>query len=796
VPLYCGSHAFCARLSLGFSYAFIREGRLIYVFDEYQLDDKDFCLTRGGYRLALEPKAIQVLLLMVTHQGKLLEKATILDAVWKNTFVEESTLTRVVALIRKQLGDNPKVPRFIETVPTLGYRFIALVEKRSPAAAEGAFIETESMVSVSSEALPMISPFRSLPWLRHVFVVLAFFVLASAALLWWRAHRNPPHSQKIVLADFDNRTGDTSFDIVLEKALEIGLDQSPYMDVMSEREAVSTLGLMGKAPDTALRPDVAKEVCERSNRQVLILGTIASVGKDYLLTLEATDCASGKVLTHAKIEVLSKEKILSALDAVTDKVRHGLGESEKSVERFQVPIAQATTSSLEALKNYSIGEYLLGRMGKEQTETLPLFQRAVELDPQFAMAHAAVATGYYNLGEYSLAEPYYQKAFDLSGHVSEKEKLYIRAHYYADDVKDLEQGIKAYQMWAETYPRDWGPWLNIAIAYTQLGQYSSAIAAAEQALKLDPSRRIIYSVLARAYLRANRYVDAKSTASRAVQVGRDSVRLHSVLFEIAVVDRSQTEMAREAEWSRGKTNEWSFLGLQARATASAGNFRRAEELFHAAHTLAEHENLAETADSILIEQASTEFDSGRPAAALSTLRRIKRQNADNPDLAFLKAKLGDFSLAEHLLAAQNDTNHTGTLMTYLYGPRLRAERVLQGTQSLDAIEALEPATPYEFAAGFTVLTQRGQAYLRSKRTDKAAAAYQRILASEGVDPTSILLPLAHLGLARTEAAAGHPSESRSEYEKLFALWKGADSDLPILLIARREYSVLITSGAQ
>ncbi len=783
--------AILLRQAFSFSYAFIRGCCLIYLFDGYELDSESCCLTKDGHRMALEPKAVQVLLLMVTHQGKLLEKATILNAVWKNTFVEESTLTRVVALIRKQLGDNSKAPRFIETVPTLGYRCIAHVEERSTAAAEVALIETESVEASNSEVLPIPPPSRSLPWLRPTFFVLALFILASAALVWWRTHRKPQHSQKIVLADFDNRTGDTSFDVVLKKALEIGLDQSPYMDVMSEREVVSTLELMGRAPDTALRPEIAREVCERSNWQVLITGSIASVGNDYLLTLEATDCSSGKILTRAKIEAPRKEKILNALDAVTDKVRHGLGESEKSVERFQVPIARATTSSLEALKNYSIGEYLLGRIGKEQTETLPLFQRAVELDPQFAMAHAAVATGYYNLGEYSLAAPYYQKAFELSDRVSEKEKLYIRAHYYADDLKDLEQGIKAYQVWAETYPGDWGPWLNIAIEYTQLGQYASAIAAAEQALKLDPSRGIIYSVLARAYLRANRYPDAKSTASHALQVGRNSVLLHAVLFEIAFVDRSQTEMAHEAEWSHGKANGWSLLSLQARAAASAGKYKHAEELFHAAHTLAEHENLDETADSILIEQASTEFDCGRPAAAQSTLRHLKRQSTNHPDLAFLKAKLGDFSLAKHLLAAQDGRNHSGTLMTYLYAPRLRAEIALQGTRPLDAIAALEPATPYELAAGFTVLTQRGEAYLRAKQTDKAVASYQRILASEGEDPTSMLLPLAHLGLARAEAAAGHPSESQSEYEKLFILWKDADRDLPILLTAQREYAGLI-----
>ncbi len=230
---------------------------------------------------------------------------------------------------------------------------------------------------------------------------------------------------------------------------------------------------------------------------MLVSGSIANVGGDYLLTIEATDCVSGKKLAEAKAEAVSKEKVLAALDRTADRIRSGLGESAKSVKEYEVPIAQATTSSLEALKAYSIGEYMVGRSGKEETETLPLFQRAVELDPQFAMAYAAIATDYYNLNEYKLAAPYYQKAFDLSDHVSQKERLYIRAHYYADSVKDVEQGIKEYQLWAATYPRDWGPWLDIAKEYTELGQYAPAIAAGEQAMRLDQSRGVIYTELAR-----------------------------------------------------------------------------------------------------------------------------------------------------------------------------------------------------------------------------------------------------------------------------------------------------------
>ena len=421
---------------------------------------------------------------------------------------------------------------------------------------------------------------------------------------------------------------------MLKKALEIDLAQSPYLDVMSEQEAVNMLQLMGKQQDAPLTPDVAREACQRSNRQVVVAGAIANVGRDYLLTLEATDCVSGKKLAEVKAEAASKEKVLAALDRTADRLRHGLGESAKSVDRFQVPIAQATTSSLEALKAYSIGEYMVGRTGKEETETLPIFQRAVELDPHFAMAYAAIATDYYNLNERKLAAPYYQKAFDLSDHVSEKERLYIRAHYYADSVEDVVQGIKEYQLWAETYPRDWGPWLDIASEETQLGQYGPAIAAGEEALRLDPTRGIIYTVLARSYMRVNRFADAKRTALRAVAIGKDSYMLHATLFEIAFVEHDRAAMSREVAWSAGRPSEWVSLYNQAFAAATEGKYKRSEELFRAACNVAQRENLTEAEDEMLIDQATMEFELGLPDAARATLKRVKQSGVDIRMLRF------------------------------------------------------------------------------------------------------------------------------------------------------------------
>jgi DNA-binding winged helix-turn-helix (wHTH) protein/tetratricopeptide (TPR) repeat protein len=790
--------------------------RHFYSFGPFDLDAEQRMVRRDGTKIALPPKAFDVLLYLVKNPLRLVTKEELLREVWPDSFVEEGNLSQNIFLLRKALTTGKSDFRYIVTIPGRGYQFASAVklvdqsrENDIPpsndqhlAAAlmipEAAVPETlpeldstdaavPANMAIPTGPLPPAPPRRSAWWLSGaVFLLLGL----AASFFWWKHHRQPLGSQALVLADFLNRTGDGSFDVVLKKALEIDLAQSPYLDTMSEQEAMEVLRLMGRDPDATITPDVAKEICLRDNRQVMVSGSIANLGKQYVLALEAMDCVSGRKLMEAKAEAASKEKVLGALDSIADRLRAGLGESAKSVQRFEVPIAQATTSSLEALKAYSIGEDMLGRSNKDETETLPLFQRAIELDPDFAMAYAAVATDYYNLKEPKLAAPYYQKAFDLSERVSEKERIYIRAHYYADSQNDLEQGIKEYQLWAETYPHDWGSWLNIARLYTLTGQYSLAIPAGEQALRLDGSRGINHSVLARAYLRANRYADAKSTVLRAIKMGKDSSELHSLLFQLAFLENDQPGMGTALAWSRGKPAEWRLLDLQASAAAAEGRCRQAEQLFRHAYGIAQHEHLAETADDVLLDEGSAEIACGMPFAARTTLGQVRKEDTDNPDFAFLKAELGDLSFAERLLAQYASDEHPGTLVKYAYAPRLRAEVALQRNKPLDAIAALEPASRYELAGGLLAFAQRAEAYRRAGQTENAAVEYRNILAHRGIDPLSPLFPLAHLGLGRAEAHTGDGEQSRAEYEKFFALWKDADKDLPIVQTARREYAVL------
>jgi DNA-binding winged helix-turn-helix (wHTH) protein/Flp pilus assembly protein TadD len=796
--------------------------RHLYRFGPFDLDPDQRALRRDGKKIALPPKAFDLLLYLAQNPLRLLTKEELLRAVWPDSFVEEGNLSQNIFLLRKALISKQSDFRYIVTIPGRGYQFASAVElvshcpqEASSVQESGAAIQhpvhstpgvlvqdtaeepptktrlAQPQAAPADKTLPATAqgPLRS----RYALAALLILTLASAGFFWWKKHSPRPTSQKIVLADFANRTGDAAFDDVLDTALEVDLSQSPYLDVMSDQDASNVLQRMGRKPDSPISEDVATEICQRSNRQAMLNGSISSIGKHYLLALQATDCLSGKRLAEVKAEAPDKERVLPTLDRAADKLRHDLGESGRSVENFQVSIAQATTSSLEALKAYSIGEYMVGRAGKDETETLPMFLRCVELDPKFAMANAAIATDYYDLNEPKLAMPYYQKAFDLSDQVSEKEKLYIRAHYYADAQKDLEQGIKEYQLWAETYPRDWGPWLDIAKAYTQLGQYAPAIAAAQQALKLDSTRGINYTVLAQAYMRANRFAEAKSTALEDVKIGKDSYNLHAILFQLAFIDRDQAAMARENAWSQGKPSAWYSLQFQALAAASQGNYNHAEELFHSAYNVAQREHLTEAADDILVKQASMELDSGQPQAARATLNRTNPKDNDNPAFAWNKARLGDVAFAEHLLAASS-ANHADTLLTYIEIPRLRAEISLHRVKPLEAIGDLEP-TPYELAGGLEIFAQRGEAFMKAHRPDQAIDEYKKLLSHQGVDPVSPLLSLAHLWLARAQAQAGHLPESTAEYEKLFVLWKDADKDLPVLQTAQKEYAALKRDAA-
>jgi len=691
----------------------------IFHFGEFELHLGSRTLARQGRPLPLGSKAFEVLACLVAHSGELVTKAHLLKTVWPDSFVEEGNLPQHIFAIRKALGDRAD---YILTIPGRGYQFTAPVSDQPPSATQLASPEPlETLEAPSTEPLKPAEviltqmrerthvvieesykepypnsldghssrrpgPFARLPgeastrstFLRSLLFTTGTLAVALLALEFttgWRLfHTAPtPDFQKIVLTDFTNATGDPTFDRALKRALEIDLEQSPYIDVLGDREAVALLNMMGRPADSPIPPTIARELCERGNRQVLLTGSIASVGRQYLLTLEATACASGKILTGAKAVASSREEVLTALDTVAAHVRTGLGESLRSLESHEVPILQATTPSLEALKSYSIGNNLTAQ-GRPETETLPFYQRAVQLDPQFAMAFGAIATDYYNLNEFALATEFYRKAFELSRRIGtspaatpststapppgleSREQLNIRAHFYSEGEGDLEQGIKAYQLWANTYPHDWVPWVDLANAYTQLGRYPAAIEAGQHALALAPDRPINFSVLARALKRANRFSEAKRIGQQAIATGKDSAGLHASLYEIAFAEQDPAALAHELAWNQAHNGDWFQLYTQGKAAAYQGRHREMESLLAQAEQLALRDDLPETAEDIVIDRALFESEFGLPALAQATLTRIDAlaprlapSAANSSDIALLRAQLGDTAAARRFL---------------------------------------------------------------------------------------------------------------------------------------------------
>jgi len=442
------------------------------------------------------------------------------------------------------------------------------------------------------------------------------------------------------------------------------------------------------------------------------------------------------------------------------------------------------------LRAYSIGKYLQSQ-GASRSDIIAAYQRAVELDPQFAMAYRELGVENLNSGQSAIAANYYKKALDLSDHISVYEQLVIRAGYYAYGQRDMIAGIKAYQVLVSAYPQDVIGTANIMDEYVRLGQYGPAIVAGERAVKIFPTNALIYENLAEAYKGAGRFEDCKRATLMAAQVGRGETGLHLNLFEIALAEDDAGSLARETNWfetHEDGTSVWYFPSFRGGAAAVQGRYRQARDLFQGAYQNAERVKLPETADKILIDQALVEWKLGLLNASRTTLDRIHPADAETPDYAQLRAELGDLTAAQAFLAAHNSPS-PDTLLTYVDLPRIRAVLALERGKPQDAIAALELARPYEMR-DYNIPSLRGEAFFKAGQPGKAIDEYKKILDNRGIDPTSILYPMAYLGLARSYAALGNKEASRGQYEAFLRAWKNADRDLPILKDTNTELAKL------
>jgi serine/threonine protein kinase/Flp pilus assembly protein TadD len=629
-------------------------------------------------------------------------------------------------------------------------------------------------------------------------------VALIAAGLYWRARSAESPAAKsatltekdtVVLADFDNKTGDSVFDDALKQALAVQLGQSPFINILSDRKVGETLRLMGSQPGTRITPEVAKELCVRTGSKAIVLGSISNLGGQYVIGINAVGCSNGDTLAEEQEEAASKPDVLKALSKAAATLRTKLGESLASVQKFDVPV-EATTPSLEALKAYSMG-ITTGRT-KGDAEAIPFMKRAIELDPNFAMAYVGLAVEYANLGRASLAAENAKKAYDLRDRVSERERYRISAFYFQYVTGEVEKATEAYELWAKSYPNDQVPHGNLGFIYSALGQFDKAIVETEAQQRLEASI-VGYGNLAATYINLDRIKDARQTLADAQQKNFDGLTLRADQYSLAFLSGDAPGMERQVAWAAGRPGEEDqMLSDHADTQAYYGRLEQARDLARRAADSAVRSDAKETGAQWIAFQAIREAEMGNVTAARQAVARALAL-APGRDVkviaAVALARTGETSQSASILESLQKSEPSNTYLKVYWFPVIEASIAMDQQQPDRAVIALEPSLPYELGAPPPGLSMypayvRGLAYLAQKNGPAAAAEFQKFLDHPGVIQNFLLSSLAHLQLGRAYAISGNTAKAKAAYQDFLALWKIADPGIPILTEAKAEYAKL------
>jgi len=626
---------------------------------------------------------------------------------------------------------------------------------------------------------------------------LAAGLLLAAAVLgtwYWRSRGNQKLTEKdfVLLADFVNTTGDPVFDGTLKQALAVQLEQSPYLNIVPDPTVRKALQFMGRPADERVTGSVAREICEREHIKAMLSGSIASLGSQYVVALDATNCATGDSLAREQVTAASKEAVLPTVGKAASTLRGKLGESLASIQKFDTPVTEATTSSLEALKAYAAADAMRNSGG--EAESIPLFQHAVELDPNFAMAYARLAAIYNNLGEEDRSVEAAKKAFDLRERVSERERFYIDDHFYTA-TGDIEKDKENLESAIQTYPNDSSAYANLALLYDFFyGQFDKAISLGNEFTRLEPTAPFGYAHTAGPYMALNRPEEARSTLQAAVDAKADNLFIHELFYQLAFLTADADGMQREIKWAQGKPSEYLLLINAASVAAAQGKMHQAEELVahsvQVTDSLGFKETTADTEAGWAVTQAEVGNASrSRETAAASSALAHGRSNME--PVATALALTGDITRPPAILDDLGRRFPSDTILHKVVIPSVSALVAIDRKAPDQAIAALQSTTAYELAPqGFLFVYLRGLVYLQAKRGPEAAVEFQRIVDHRGINPTAPEHSLAKLGLGRAWAMAGDTAKAKTAYQDFFALWKNADTDVPILKEAQAEYARL------
>jgi tetratricopeptide (TPR) repeat protein len=612
-------------------------------------------------------------------------------------------------------------------------------------------------------------------------------------LFYRKPTRSLTEKDSILLTDFVNTTGDAVFDGTLKQALAVQLEQSPYLNVFPQGRVRNTLKFMGRSPDERITPDLARDICQREGIKAVLNGAISNIGTQYVVDVNAVNCLTGDTLAHEQIPVEKKEQVLGAVGKAASSLRGKLGESLASVKKFDAPVEEATTFSLEALKAFSLGE--AERAKGDEFSALPFYKRAVDLDPNFAVAYARLGQVYANMGQEELGVENTKKAFERKDRASELEKLYITTHYYDIVTGERDKSIETYELWRRTYPRDSIPTNNLAVFYSLIGKHEESLERALETIRLAPDAALSYQVLGRAYVALNRLAEAKAIRQKQIDLKLDSTTDHRSLYNIAFIEGDAAEMQHQVQWAKGKPDEFVMLDGVAEAAFSAGQIQKGRDPYRQAIENAQAGKFKESAGSITARSAINEARAGNAAQArqqaLAALS-LDRSRETLPFAVLALAMAGDLTQASAIADELTKRFPLDTTSVNLWVPMIRAQVELARDSPAKVVELLQPTVPYELGwdARMWPIYIRGQAYLKAKQGPEAAAEFQKILDHRAICVTSPLCPLSHLQLGRARAMAGDNGGARTAYQDFLAQWKDGDPDVPILKEAKAEYAKL------
>lgn len=777
---------------------------MLYLFDSFEVDEQNFSLRRDGQRVPIEPRALQVLIVLVGNKGRLLEKRELLDSVWKETFVEESTLTRAIAILRKLLQDDPKAPRYIETVPTRGYRFIAEIEvvtrETSPYPADEPPLQEPLTVLLLEAAAhdEVTAPEHSIPAPKSRFRLyvasVAIAALVTGGLFATRAFRARPRPSAqgdvtVVLANFANTTADPVFDETLRQGVMVQLEQSPVLRLVSDGQIQKTLRLMTKSSATPITPELSRELCQRVNGGVVLDGSVSRLGSEYVLGLRARSCSTGEELDMEQVQFSRKEDALASLSQIANKLRARLGEPGSSIKNHDTPLAEATTPSLEALRAFSHALKVFNSSGSGNA--IPLFKEATELDPQFAMAYVWLGRMYADFDEESPAIESTRKAYELRARASDRERFSIDVSYDLIVTGNLTRAKETCEAWKQMYPRDTYPRAFLSgIILPAFGQYEAGLEEGRKTVEIDPDFVLGYRNMVFNAVALNRLQDAESALQSAATRKLFLPGFITDSYRIAYLKGDSEGMKRAM--IAAPTNPW-LITYEANALSDQGHLAAAREMSVRAISLARKTSRHDTEAQLELAAATREAFYGDPHLAADQAREANKLSSVKGveyGAAFVLALTKNSAEAAKLTADLASRFPDDTVVQSDYVPTLQALLALNQNQPDKAFELLKFTKPYELSQPLHPIYLRGQALLTTGRASEAAVEFEKISSHPGIVLNDPLALMARLQLCRAYALMGEKAKARSAYDALLKSWNSADSVFPLKAQVLREYAKL------